>query len=47
MNKQRLSLLVAVILALTTLITPLQATDSLGAEMIQNGSFESTDMSDW
>lgn len=44
MNKQRLSLLVAIILVLTTLITPLQATDSLGAEMIANGSFESADL---
>lgn len=47
MNKQRLSLLVAIILVLTTLITPLQATDSLGAEMIANGSFESADLDNW
>lgn len=47
MNKQGLSLLVAIILVLTTLITPLQATDSLGAEMIANGSFESADLDNW
>ena len=40
-------MLVAIILVLTTLITPLQATDSLGAEMIANGSFESADLDNW